>query len=38
MKQAIQNATQKLFANNENIAISMRDIAQLIGKQKGGLY
>ena len=37
-KQAIKTAARRLFAKRGYNAVSMRDIAQMIGKQQGGLY
>ena len=37
-KQAIKDAARHLFAKRGYNAVSMRDIAQMIGKQQGGLY
>ncbi|WP_159453114.1 TetR/AcrR family transcriptional regulator [Pseudooctadecabacter jejudonensis] len=37
-KQFIRNAARRLFAEKGYNAVAMRDIAQSIGKQPGGLY
>lgn len=37
-KQFIRNAARQLFAERGYNAVSMRDIAQAIGKQPGGIY
>ena len=37
-KQFIRNAARRLFAERGYNAVSMRDIAQAIGKQPGGIY